>query len=290
MSTPKRTVLITGCSDGGLGAALAIAFHEAGLKVYATARNPSKMSHLATLGINLLTLDVQSESSIAVCVNELPSLDILVNNAGAQYLMPVSDVSISEGKNLFDLNVWSHIAVTQAFLPLLLRSSHGGLIVNQTSVGACTTIPFQSVYNASKAAFAMFSDTLRLELQPFGINVIDLRTGVVKTNLIKNVQQSQKELLPAGSLYQPAKERVEQALRQEGFEGQGMPSETWAREVVRDLLKAKPPSVIWRGESAWLTRIATMLPFGTLDGMVKKLTGLDVVEKVVKGKQQGGKL
>lgn len=294
MSNPKRTVLITGCSDGGLGAALATAFHEAGLKVYATARNPSKMSHLASLGIDLLTLDVQSESSLAACVSKLASLDILVNNAGAQYLMPISDVSIAEGKKLFDLNVWSHIAVTQAFLPLLLRSSHGGLIVNQTSVGACTTIPFQSVYTASKAAFAMFSDTLRLELQPFGINVVDLRTGIVKTNLVSNVRQSQKEggqeeLLPAGSLYQPAKERVEKALRQEGFEGQGIPSETWARGVVGDLLRAKPPSVIWRGESAWLTRIATMLPFGTLDGMVKKLTGLDVVEKAVKGKY-GGKM
>lgn len=292
MSIPKRTVLITGCSDGGLGAALATAFHEAGLEVYATARNPSKMSNLASLGIEVLTLDVQSESSIAACVSKFSSLDVLVNNAGALYLMPVSDVSIPEAKKLFDLNVWAHIAVTQAFLPLLLQSSHGGLIVNQTSVGACTTIPFQSVYNASKAAFAMFSDTLRLELQPFGINVVDLRTGVVKTNLIGNVQQSQKaadkdDLLPEGSLYKPAKETVEKALRQEAFVGQGMPSEKWARAVVGDLLKTKPPSVIWRGESAWLTRIATLLPVGTLDGMLKKITGLDVVEKAIKGKQGG---
>lgn len=292
MSISKRTVLITGCSDGGLGAALAIAFHEAGLKVYATARNPSKMSNLASLGIEVLTLDIESDSSIAACVSKLSSLDILVNNAGAQFLMPISDVSIPDAKKLFDLNVWAHIAVTQAFLPLLLQSSHGGLIVNQTSVGACITIPFQSVYNASKAAFAMFSDTLRLELQPFGIKVVDLRTGVVKTNLIGNVQQSQKEggkeeLLPKGSLYQPAKDTVEKALRQEAFVGQGMPSEKWARGVVGDLLKAKPPGVIWRGESAWLTRIATMLPFGTFDGMVKKLTGLDVVEKAVKARQGG---
>ena len=292
MSIPKRTVLITGCSDGGLGAALATAFHEAGLKVYATARNPSKMSNLASLGIEVLTLDVQSESSITACVSKFSSLDVLVNNAGAQYLMPVSDVSIPEAKKLFDLNVWAHITVTQAFLPLLLQSSHGGLIVNQTSVGACTTIPFQSVYNASKAAFAMFSDTLRLELQPFGINVVDLRTGVVKTNLISNVQQTQKEggredLLPEKSLYKVAKETVEKALRQEAFEGQGMPSEKWARAVVGGLLKTKPPSVIWRGESAWLTRIATLLPVGTLDGMLKKLTGLDIVEKAIKGKQGG---
>ena len=73
MSSSKPSVLITGCSDGGLGAARAKAFHEAGLKVYATARDPSKMSQLASLGIETLTLDIQSESSIADCVGKLSS-------------------------------------------------------------------------------------------------------------------------------------------------------------------------------------------------------------------------
>jgi 1-acylglycerone phosphate reductase len=281
MSSLKRTVLITGCSDGGIGAALAIAFHEAGLHVYATARNPSKMEQLASLGIETLTLDVQSESSIATCVSKLSGLNILVNNAGAQFLMPVADVFIPEAKKLFDLNVWSHIAMTQAFLPLLLKSSKG-MIVNQTSVGAVTKIPFQAVYNASKAALAMLSDSLRLELQPFGIIVVDLRTGVIRTDLIKNLKELKQPALPKGSIYEPAKEAVEKALRQEGFEDTGMPAQTWANLVVQDLLKKNPPSVIWRGESAWLTRIATVLPFGMFDGMVKKLTGLDVVERTVR--------
>lgn len=196
--------------------------------------------------------------------------------------MPVADVSIPEAKNLFDLNVWSHIAVTQAFLTLLLKSSKG-MVVNQTSVGAVTTIPFQAVYNASKAALAMFSDSLRLELQPFGITVVDLRTGVVRTNLIKNLNEEKKPCLQTGSIYGPAKEVVERAMRQEGFEDTGMPAQQWARSVVQDLSRKKnPPSVIWRGESAWLTRMATILPFGMFDGMVKKLTGLDVVEQITR--------
>ncbi|MCJ1371078.1 hypothetical protein MMC20_002293 [Loxospora ochrophaea] len=280
MSSPKQTVLISGCSDGGIGAALAVAFHEAGLHVYATARNPSKMKQLASLGIETLTLDVQSESSIAACISKLSGLDILVNNAGAQFLMPVVDVPIPEAKRLFDLNVWSHIAMTQAFLPLLLKSPKG-MIVNQTSVGAVTTIPFQAVYNSSKAAMAMFSDSLRLELQPFGIKVVDLRTGVIRTNLIKNMKELNQPSLPKGSIYEPAREAVEKALRQEGFEDTGMPAQKWAELVVQDLLKKSPPSVVWRGESAWLTRIATILPFGMFDGMVKKLTGLDIVEQNV---------
>ena len=92
----------------------------------------------------------------------MPSFDILVKNAGAQLVMPIADVSISEAKKLFDLSVWSHIAVTQAFLPLLLNSIKG-TVVNQTSVEAVTTVPFQAVYNASKAALAMILDSLRLE-------------------------------------------------------------------------------------------------------------------------------
>ncbi|KAM5343622.1 hypothetical protein ACJ41O_012159 [Fusarium nematophilum] len=279
--TPKRAVLITGCSDGGMGAALATALHHAGLHVYATARNPAKMQQLSSLGIQTLTLDVLSESSIAECAGQVPALDILINNAGGQYVMPVADIDIAEAKKLYDLNVWSQIAVTQAFLPLLLKSSQG-MIVNHTSIAAVTTIPFQAVYNSSKAAFAMLSDSMRLELQAFGIRVIELKTGVVRTNLIKNMQESNRTSLPKGSIYEPAKEVVEKAITQTGFEGQGLLAQDWANAVVRDLLKANPPSVIWRGESACLARLSTVMPHGMFDGMIKRITSLDAAEKMVR--------
>lgn len=279
MSKQTKSVLITGCSDGGTGAALAQAFHKAGYKVWATARNPAKMEKLAALGIETLQLDVQSDTSISACVSKLSELDVLVNNAGLQFLMPVVDVNIAEAKKLYDLNVWSHIAVTQAFLPLLLKSK--GIIVNQTSVGASATIPFQAVYNSSKAALAMLSDSMRLELQAFGIRVVDMRTGIVKTNLIKNLQNSGTTSLPKGSIYEPAKEVVEKSLRQEGFESQGMPAAQWAELVVQDLSRKNPPPVIWRGESALLTRITTVLPFGLFDGFLKKLSGLAEAERIL---------
>ncbi|KAH8668998.1 hypothetical protein BX600DRAFT_539072 [Xylariales sp. PMI_506] len=280
MSHLKRTVLITGCSDGGMGAALAIAFHKAGLHVYATARDTAKMQQLASIGIETLALDIQSEASISNAIGKVPALDILVNNAGAQFCMPVVDANIAEAKNIYDLNVWSHIAVIQAFLPLLMKSS-SGVIVNQTSIGSVLTIPFQGVYNSSKAAMAMLSDSLRLELQPFGIKVVELKTGVVKTNLIKNQQSSKKALLPKGSIYEPARDVVEQVLRQQQFKDSGISAERWAEATVRDLLHNNPPPVIWRGESATATRIGTVLPFGTLDGMMKKLTKMDVVSQAV---------
>jgi 1-acylglycerone phosphate reductase len=77
MQSTQRTVLITGCSDGGLGAGLATAFHKAGLKVYATSRNPAKMKDLEAMGIEILTLDVLDDASITKCSTQIPRLDIL---------------------------------------------------------------------------------------------------------------------------------------------------------------------------------------------------------------------
>lgn len=280
MTGSKRTVLITGCSDGGMGAALAIAFHEAGLHVYATARNPLKMTEVASCGIETITLDIQSASSVAACVEKVTRLDILVNNAGGSFSMPVSDLNIDDCKRMFEVNVWSQLAVTQAFLPLLLMSR--GMIVNQTSVVATTAVPFQSAYNASKAAMAMFSDSSRLELAPFGITVVELKTGAVASNLIKNQKETTPITLPKGSIYEPAREVVESAMRNDKLADSGMPAQQWATAVVQDLMKKTPPATIWRGTRATLGRIGTFFPHGMLDGPMKKMTGLDIVEQMVR--------
>ena len=276
----KRTVLITGCSDGGMGAALAKEFHQAGLHVIATARDASKMSSLTSVGIETLPLDIQSESSIQTCVAKISNLDILINNAGALYTMPVSDLSIPRAKELFDINVWGNIAVTQAFLPLLLKSTKP-MVVNHTSAGVGMVIPFQAAYNASKAAMSIMSNAMRLELDAFGVTTVELRTGGVKTNIGKNVQ-AQRPQLPDGSIYTPAKELVEKALLYEWFEGMGVTAEQWAKEVVADLLKKNPPAVIWRGESAWGAWFGSFLPVTWFDGMLKKMVGLDKVEDVIR--------
>jgi NAD(P)-dependent dehydrogenase (short-subunit alcohol dehydrogenase family) len=249
MSTPnsKLTILITGCSPGGMGAALAEVFHHAGHRVYATARNPSKLSPLAEQGIETLTLDVTSSSSIAAAVSSLTAslppnqgLDMLINNAAGSYSMPIADISIDAARDLFNLNVWAHIAVTQALLPLLLRSTTGTgtstfqpLVVNHTSVGSVAALPFQGVYNASKAALAMLTATMRMELAPFGIRVVDLKTAGVKTNIIGNnnvnnpASSSGGDRLPEGSIYAPAREVVERAMSQEDLKGIGITAEQW---------------------------------------------------------------
>ncbi|EXJ89650.1 hypothetical protein A1O3_02717 [Capronia epimyces CBS 606.96] len=285
MSTPKKSVLITGCSDGGLGAALAIAFHQAGLHVYATARNPARLTEVQSHGIETLTLDVLSDSSIAACVAQVARLDILVNNAGALYSMPVSDLSMVQAKKLFDLNVWSYLAVTQAFLPLLLESK--GVIVNQTSSAGVLNVPFQATYNASKAAMSMFSHTMRLELEPFGVRVVDLKTSAVVSRGLTNYRDLDRDIsntpapvLPKGSIYEPAREVVERSMRCE-YTTPEVTAEQWASQVVPELLKTNPPSNVWAGTKARMVRLLAMLPAGVMDGMMRKMTGLDVVKRMV---------
>ncbi|KAK1996095.1 short chain dehydrogenase [Colletotrichum falcatum] len=309
MSTPRRlNILITGCSPGGMGASLAAAFHAAGHRVYATARNPSKLAALAAQGMQTVPLDITSASSIASAVAAVSAdvaagegLDMLVNNAAGSYTMPVADVSLDAARALFDQNVWSHVAVTQAFLPLLLRSAEsttppsaawlsiiggdglsGPLIVNHTSVGSVSALPFQGVYNASKAALAMLSQTMRMELAPFGVAVVDLKTAGVKSNMIANNNVNTKaERLPEGSIYAPARDVVEKAMSQEALTAVGISADQWAAEVVPLLLARSPPAVIWKGESATVSRLANAIPCNMFEEYIKRLTKLDVVEDII---------
>lgn len=122
MENSKPQVLITGCSDRSLGAALAIAFHNVGLHVYVTARNLANMSTAAFLGIKTLELDVTSSASIVVCASKLSSFDILVNNAGAHHLMPVADLDLDQARATFNINVCAQLAITRPFS--LCCSSH----------------------------------------------------------------------------------------------------------------------------------------------------------------------
>ncbi|KAF7190200.1 Short-chain dehydrogenase PC-15 [Pseudocercospora fuligena] len=239
------------------------------------------MESLSALGIETQSLDITSDGSIEECVAKVKRLDILVNNSGASYTMPIVDTPLLEAKKIFDVNVWGHLAVTQAFLPLLLKSSRP-MIVNHTTTGVHISIPWQAVYNASKAAMSRFSDTLRLELQPSGVQVVELKTGGVKTKILSNLQ-ARNPKLPAESIYMPAKDTVEEMLKVEwAEEHSSVSAEQWAEEVVADILKKNPPPVIWRGESAWMARLASVLPFGWLDGTFKQMTGLDKVEAIIR--------
>ncbi|KAF4556485.1 NADPH-dependent 1-acyldihydroxyacetone phosphate reductase-like protein [Elsinoe fawcettii] len=281
----RKTVLITGCSDGGLGAALALAFHKRNYRVIATARNVSKMSSLKAQGIETLPLDVLSEASIKECVSTVQStfgrLDMLINNAGAGYSMPIMDISVPELRDLFELNVFSLVPVTRAFLPLL-RQSNGTVVVN-TSIASVVSLPIQSSYNASKAAAASLTSALRLELAPFGVKVVELKTGAVSTNFFANVGAPK---LPADSIYDPARKEIEAFMKGGDIMDQAMAADTWAGKVVGDLDRESPAYVIWRGAQATFARVGTLFPIWLFDGMLTKMTGLAVLATRLRA--QGG--
>lgn len=149
---PKESVLITGCSDGGLGIALAVAFQERGYRVFATSRHLSTMSRAKSLpDINTLQLDVTSSTDIqaakdAVSEDTGGSLSYLVNCAAQNHFMPMLDENIQQAKDIHDSNVWGPLAVAQAFAPLLMKTK--GSMVFITSVAGHLNTPYQgSVHN-----------------------------------------------------------------------------------------------------------------------------------------------
>lgn len=141
-----KSILITGCSDGGIGSALARVFQSRGYHVFATARTLSKMSELADLSlVSLLTLDITVSSHITAAVESVRretggTLDYLINNAGRNHFSPLLDASIDESKRIFDTNLWGSLAVTQAFAPLVIKAK--GTIVNITSISGHLNLPW----------------------------------------------------------------------------------------------------------------------------------------------------
>lgn len=159
---PLDSVLITGCSEGGLGSGLALAFQKRGLHVFATARDISKLSYLSDLpNVTILSLDVTSSSSIATAVKIVQStndgkLKHLVNNSGVGMVMPLLDVDVEDAKKVFDVNLWGVLAVTKAFAPLVVQER--GTVVIVGSTAGVLNIPWTGTsIDLSRSIHSLFS-------------------------------------------------------------------------------------------------------------------------------------
>lgn len=253
----KKTVLITGCSPGGIGHALACEFHNSGLHVFATARNKEAIRSLTAIGIEALALEVTSGEDIAKVKKHISrrtggSLDYLINNAGRNYTVPALDIDFAEVQNVFDMNVISVMRMCQAFSPLLMQAK--GTIINIGSVAALIPYVFGSVYNTTKGALYAYSDTLRVELAPFDVRVMVMVTGKVKSNILRT-----KRELPVNSVYLPLKEGYE--ARQLHSQAQTMSTAAYAATVVKAALKKRSARSLWQGNQAWtIWVILTFLP------------------------------
>ena len=205
---PQR-ILITGASRG-IGAALAAALHADGHTVFATARRVADVAAPVD-GLerwHALPLDVCDDASVqaaAASVQQLTQgqgLDALINNAGYAEAGPVEQVSARDCARQFETNVTGILRTVQAFAPAM-RASGRGRIVNIGSLAGRIALPFMGVYSASKFAVAGLSDALRLELKPFGIQVVLIEPGVIATEFAQAAYSRSEASAAYAALYRP---------------------------------------------------------------------------------------
>jgi NAD(P)-dependent dehydrogenase (short-subunit alcohol dehydrogenase family) len=175
-----RSVLITGCSTG-IGHATAKRLAGAGWTVYATARRPETLADLAAAGCRTLALDVTDEASMQAALGEVQApLGALVNNAGYSLSGALETLDMDAVRRQFETNVFGLLRLTQLVLPQM-REAGAGRIVNVSSMGGRLTFPGGGAYHATKYAVEALSDALRVEVAPFGIEVVVIEPGLIKS-------------------------------------------------------------------------------------------------------------
>lgn len=197
-----RIALVTGASSG-IGAETARHLAGLGYTVYAAARRTDRMTGLATDGIRTVSVDVTDDASMVALVDrilaEAGRIDVLVNNAGYGSYGALEDVPIDEARRQFEVNVFGLARLTQLVLPHM-RAQKGGYIVNVSSMGGRIWEPLGSWYHATKFAVEGLSDSLRVEVAPFGIKVVVIQPGVIRSEWA-GISADNLEATAAGSAY-----------------------------------------------------------------------------------------
>ena len=196
----EKVAVITGTSSG-IGFETALALAREGYHTYATMRDTTKSDKIKELGqkdglkISVLELDVDNDDSVKVTIkkilDEKQRIDVLVNNAGWGLWGCVEDVSVDEFKTQFETNFFSVIRLIQEVGPTM-RKQGSGKIINISSVAGRIGFPASPAYISSKFALEGLSESLRLEMAPFGVDVIIIEPGVIKTNFLNPVRLAKK--------------------------------------------------------------------------------------------------
>ena len=179
----ERVALVTGCSSG-IGRAAALALSHAGFTTYATARRPETLADLEAEGCRTLTLDVSDEpqrvDAVRTVERDHGGLDVLVNNAGYAQYGPAEEIPLDLWRREFETNLFGTVRLTQLVLPGM-RERGRGRIINMSSMGGRLAFPLGAPYHGSKFALEAVSDALRVEVAPFGIDVVLIEPGLVDT-------------------------------------------------------------------------------------------------------------
>jgi NAD(P)-dependent dehydrogenase (short-subunit alcohol dehydrogenase family) len=202
MSPPSQSqaVLITGCSSG-IGHATAERLAAAGRPVYATARRESAIEDLRAAGCRTLALDVTDDASMQAAVeaieDEHGAVGALVNNAGYSQSGAIEEVPLEDVRRQFETNVFGLVRMCQLVLPGMRRQGHGR-IVNVSSMGANFTFPGGGFYHATKYAVEAISDALRFEVKGFGVDVVVVQPGIIRTGFAEAATTAMGAAAPAG--------------------------------------------------------------------------------------------
>jgi short-subunit dehydrogenase len=265
--------LITGCSSG-IGRALADAFKATGYEVWATARRAEDVAALSAAGFIAVQLDVNDSVTLEQIAASLEhgGLDVLINNAGYGAMGPLLDGGVEAMQRQFETNVFSVVGVTRALFPALRRNK--GLVINIGSVSGILVTPFAGAYCASKAAVHAISDALRLELAPFGVQVMEVQPGAIASSFAKNASDQAEQLINEQSPWWPVREGIR--TRAKASQDNPTPATDFARDVLKATQQANPPRLLRLGNgSRALPLLAQWLPKGLLEKVLSRRFGLN---------------
>lgn len=238
----NKTVLVTGASSG-IGKSIAKQLVKENYKVFVAARRIELMQDLVELGATAIKMDITSEQDIKAAMEQIKTsaegIDILINNAGYAIYGAVEDTSIEDARRQFEVNIFGLAAVTQAVLPYM-RSKKAGTIVNMSSMGGKIYTPLGAWYHATKHALEGWSDCLRLELQPFGIDVIIIEPGGILTEFADVLTEPMMNR-SGNSVYSEMAKSVRNSTSEMYKEGSNLPKPQIIANLVSKALKSNKP-------------------------------------------------
>ncbi|XGV94920.1 MAG: SDR family NAD(P)-dependent oxidoreductase [Leptolyngbya sp. BL-A-14] len=295
----SQVILITGASAGiGAGLARVLADRFPNLRLVLAARQGSKLEAVAATcrekGVDVLTVVTdleQPEQAIALAEKALQhfgQVDILVNNAGYGQMGPLELVPISQCQRQFAVNLLGPLALTQALIPQM-RDRGGGRIINVSSIGGRLAFPIGGLYSASKFALESISDTLRMELEPFNIQVSVVEPGPVSTEFISVAGAEAKQAIPhpEATPYLPALKKLE-ALEQQ-TSANAWTSEQVAQVIIKAMIdrRPRPRYVAATGGTFLLFMMRRVLPTWVVDKFWQRFYGIDRIAKEWKQAKEG---